>query len=188
MAQILVSLLLVTSFLNAQFFKVKSLKEIKYQDVTQQSFEESCGASAISSLFNMYGLDTTEKDIIKDLNTTDMINFLDLQTIASKHNFKAKGYKITKEIFEQLTIPVIARILRKKDYPHFVVAQNIKGDFVLLLDPNNGKYLVTKENFYNSWIGQNSNYILVTIPTNNISLKNNEFLDISKLDYIKDKK
>ncbi len=187
MAQILIGFLLSFSFLNAQIFKVKSLKEIKFQDVTQQSYEESCGASAMSSLFNVYGLKTTEKDMIKDINTTDMINFLDLQKIASKNNFRAKGYKITKEIFEQLTIPVIARILRKKDYPHFVVAQNIEGDFILLLDPNNGKYLVTKEEFYNSWIGQNSNFILVSIPNNGLKQNNTSFLDISKFDYIKDK-
>ena len=65
-----------------------------------------------------------------------------------------------------------------------------------ILDPNivrisnilvaNG-YLVTKENFYNSWIGQNSNYILITAPKDNITFNNSEFLDISKLNYIKDK-
>ena len=144
MAQVLIILIFVVSVLNAEF-QVSSLKEIKYKDVTAQSFEESCGASAISSLFNMYGLNTNEQEMIKDLNSTDMVNFLDLQKISISNNFKAKGYKITKEIFEQLTIPVIARIVRKKDYPHFVVAQNIEGDFVLLLDPNNGKFLVTKE-------------------------------------------
>lgn len=185
MAQVLVSILFVVSILNADF-QVKSLKEIKYKDVTAQSYEESCGASAISSLFNMYGLDTNETAMIKDLNSTDMVSFLDLQKLAINNQFQAKGYKITKEIFEQLTIPVIARIIRKEDYPHFVVAQNIKGDFVLLLDPNNGKFLVTKNEFYNSWIGQDSNYILVAIPKDKLFLKDIEFLDISELDFIKD--
>lgn len=185
MAQILVGIFFILSFVNADF-KIKSLKEIKYKDVTVQSYEESCGASAISSLFGMYGLEIDEKTILKDLNTTDMVNFLDLQNIAKKHNFRAKGYKISKKIFEQLTIPVIARILRKKDYPHFVVAQNIKGDFVLILDPNNGKFLITKEEFYKSWIGQNSNYILVVVPNEKLILRDIEFLDISKFDYIKD--
>lgn len=185
MAQVLITLIFLVSVLNAEF-KIKSLKEIKYKDVTQQSFEESCGASAISSLFNMYGLKTDEKAMIKDLNSTDMVNFLDLQKIAILNDFKAKGYKITKEVFEQLTIPVIARIVRKKDYPHFVVAQNIKGNFVLLLDPNNGKILVTKEEFYNSWIGQDSNYILVVIPNEKLVLKDIKFLNVSKIDYLKD--
>jgi predicted double-glycine peptidase len=185
MAQVLIILIVVFSFLEAEF-KVKSLKEIKYKDVTAQSYEESCGASAISSLFNMYGLNTNEKEMIKDLNTTNMVNFLDLQTISKSNNFRAKGYKITKEIFEQLNIPVIARIIRKQDYPHFVVAQNIKGDFVLLLDPNNGKFLVTKEKFYNSWIEQDSNYILVAIPNDKLYLNNIEFLDVSKINYLKD--
>jgi predicted double-glycine peptidase len=185
MAQVLIILIFVVSVLNADF-KVNSLSEIKYKDVTKQSFEESCGASAISSLFNMYGLSTDEKQMIKDLDSTDMVNFLDLQKISISNNFKAKGYKITKEIFEQLTIPVIARIVRKKDYPHFVVAQNVKGDFILLLDPNNGKFLVSKKEFYSSWIGQDSNYILIAIPNEKLSLKDIEFLDISKIQYLKD--
>ena len=141
----------------------------------------------MSSLFNMYGLETNEKEMIKDLNSTNMVNFLDLQKLAVSHDFKSKGYKITKDIFEQLTIPVIARLVRKQDYPHFVVAQNIKGDFILILDPNNGKFLVTKEEFYNSWIGQDSNYILVSIPNKKLHLKELDFLDISRFDYIKDK-
>jgi len=185
MAQVLVSFVFLFSFLHAEF-KVSSLKEIKYKDVISQSYEESCGASAMASLFNMYGLQTQEKEIIKDLNTTDTVNFLDLQKIALKNDFRAKGYKITEEIFEQLSIPVIARILRKKDYPHFVVAQNFKGDFVLILDPNNGKFLVSKREFYSSWIGEDSNYILVVVPNKKLVLKDIDFLDMGKIDYFKD--
>jgi len=187
MAQVLIGLVFVCSLVHAEF-KTKSLSEMRYKDVTKQSYEESCGASAISSLFNMYGLETNEKEMIKDLNSTSMVNFLDLQKLASKNNFKAKGYKISKEIFEQLTIPVIARLVRKKDYPHFVVAQNVKGDFVLILDPNNGKFLVSKNEFYKSWIGADSNYILIAIPNKKLQLKDSKFLDITELNYLRDMK
>jgi predicted double-glycine peptidase len=184
MAQILILILLISS-LNAEF-KVKSLKEMKFDNVTAQSFEESCGASSISTLFNLYDLNTTEKEIIKDINSTNMINFLDLQHISKKHNFKAKGYKIPKSVFEQLTIPVIARILRKAEYPHFVVVQNLKGDFIIVLDPNNGKYLLSKKEFYASWIDRSSNYILVAIPNNYSKSKSIDFLDILKIKYLVD--
>jgi len=185
MAQVLIGLILVSSLVYAEF-KTKSLSEMRYKDVTKQSYEESCGASAISSLFNMYGLETNETAMIKDLNSTSMVNFLDLQKLAETNDFKAKGYKISKEIFEQLTIPVIARLVRKKDYPHFVVAQNVKGDFVLILDPNNGKFLVTKNEFYKSWIGADSNYILVVVPNKKLMLQEIDFLDISGFAYIRD--
>ena len=185
MAQILIGLIILTTSLSAQF-KIKSLKEIRYTDVTQQSFEESCGASAISSLFNMYGLNMSEEDLISELNSTDMVSFYDLQKVALKNNFKAKGYKISKEIFEQINVPVIARILRKENYPHFVVIQNLKGDFILMLDPNNGKFLVTKNEFYNSWIEKKSNYVLIVLPNSKLKLKNIDFLNISEIDYIKD--
>ena len=97
MAQVLILFIFLFSFLHAEF-KVKSLKERKYKDVIAQSYEESCGASAMASLFNLYGLETTEKQITKDLNTTNMVNFFDLQKIAAKNNFRAKGYKISRVI------------------------------------------------------------------------------------------
>lgn len=186
MAQVLILIIISITALNAQF-KVKSLKELKYKDVTQQTYEESCGASSMSTLFNLYGVKTDEKTLLKDLKTTDMVNFLDLQKIALKNDFRAKGYKIDKEVFEQLTVPVIARVIRKENYPHFVVVKNLKGDFVLILDPNNGKFLMNKKEFYDSWIGQNSNYILVAVPNKDLKLKDIGFLDISQIDYIKDK-
>jgi len=68
---------------------------------------------------NLYDANITEKKLLKDLNTTNMVNFLDLQTLARKNSFKAKGYNIDKKVFQQLHLPVIARILRHKDYPQW---------------------------------------------------------------------
>jgi predicted double-glycine peptidase len=147
MAQVLIILSLVYINLFGSF-KVKSYQELKYQGVTKQTFEESCGASALSTLFKLFNYEVGEAELIRDLNTTYSVDFTELQKVAQKHNFNAKGYQVSKEIFETIKLPVIARIIRRKEYPHFVVVQNLPGDFVIILDPNAGKFLITKNEFY----------------------------------------
>lgn len=163
MAQILIFLLLYISLDANDVFKVKSFHELKYKDVIQQTFEESCGASSLATLMNLYDANVTEKDLLHDLNSTNTVNFLDLQKIAIKNAFRAKGYNITKKIFEQLSFPVIARVIRHSNYPHFIVVYNLKGDFVLVLDPNNGKRLMSKSEFYSIWNKEDNGYILVVL-------------------------
>jgi hypothetical protein len=179
MAQVLVLLLLTFSVAANEVFKVKSFKELKYEDVVQQTYEETCGASSLATLMNLYGMKMTEQDLITDLSTTDIVNFLELKNIAYKNGFKAEGYNITKEVFEQLKFPVIARVLRHSKYPHFIVAQNINGDFILSFDPNNGKRLITKNEFYSAWNKEDNGHILVILPENGAKLKNINFLDTS---------
>ena len=181
MAQVLILLLLALCLDANETFKVKSFKELKYKNVVQQSFEESCGASSLATLINMYDINVTERDLIDDLNTTNMVNFLDLSTIAQKNGFNAKGYNITREVFEQLRVPVIARVLRHKEYPHFIVVQNLKGDFILSLDPNNGKRIITKSEFYSVWNSDDNGHILVVLPKVKKELKIVEYLDTSSL-------
>lgn len=165
MAQILTILLLLQLSLFAEF-KVKSFLEIKYIDVVKQTYEESCGASALATLFNLYGFNTNEKVLIEKLETTDVVTFNDLQKVALTFEFNSKGYKISKEIFEDINVPVIARIVRKMDYPHFVVVQNLDKNSVIILDPNAGKFVISKREFYSYWIDKDSNFILVVLPKN----------------------
>jgi predicted double-glycine peptidase len=164
MAQILIFLLLFVSLNANDIFKVKSFHEFQYKNVTKQTYEESCGASSLATLMNLYDANVSEKDLLSDLNSTNVVNFLDLQKIAQKDGFRAKGYNISKKIFKQLSFPIIARVLRHSDYPHFIVVYNIKGDFVLVLDPNNGKRIMSKSEFYSIWNKDDKGYILVVLP------------------------
>lgn len=166
MAQILIFLLLCISLDANDIFRVKSFHELKYKDVTKQTYEESCGASSLATLMNLYNANVSEKDLLSDLNSTNIVNFLDLHKIAQKNGFRAKGYNITKKIFEQLSFPIIARVLRHSNYPHFIVVYNLKGDFVVVLDPNNGKRLMSKSEFYSIWNKDDNGYILVVLPNN----------------------
>jgi uncharacterized protein len=164
MAQILILILFITTAYAGDMFKVKSFQELRFEGVVPQKYEESCGASSLATLMNLYDENLTEESLLDDFNTTDMVNFEDLQKVANIHGYKAKGYKVTKEIIEKITIPIIARVIRHKDYPHFIVINNLQGDFFLSLDPTNGKRLMSKSEFYNIWFNDDGGYILIVIP------------------------
>jgi len=60
MAQILILFFILLLPLEANnIFKVKSLKELKYQDVVKQTYEESCGASSLATLMNLHDTNIT---------------------------------------------------------------------------------------------------------------------------------
>ncbi len=170
MAQILILFLLVNITFASSIFNVKSFQEVRFKDVIPQKYEESCGAASLATLMNMYNENVIEEDLLSDFNTSNMVNFDDIQKVANIHGYKAKGYKITKEIFEKITIPVIARVIRHKNYPHFIVIQNIKGDYFLSLDPTSGKRLMSKSEFYSIWYDKGG-YILVIVPKKKKKLK-----------------
>jgi len=171
MAQVLVFLFLALP-LWAEF-AVTSWDKLHFQDVTKQSFEESCGASALATLLNLDGNSFDEEKLLGELNTTDVVSLYALETLASKLDYQAKSYKIDEKILKDLKYPVIARVARDKVYPHFVVIEVLKED-ILMLDPNHGKYLVSMNDFLKIW----TKYIMIVAPKG-------EFKDIKTLN-IKD--
>ncbi|MFA6143554.1 MAG: cysteine peptidase family C39 domain-containing protein [Sulfurimonas sp.] len=105
-------------------FKVVSFAKIKTSETVLQNYEESCGAAALATLMGLFGVQKSEKDILDKTAKTDMLTFAELSNTAKEFGFKSEGYKIDKSVFEKLTFPVIAKIEREKDYPHFVVVIN----------------------------------------------------------------
>lgn len=169
MEKILIALLLTTNLLKAEF-AVKSYKEIRNQNVTRQTYEQSCGASSIATLLNLNSLKKySEKYILDSFSidksklNTDMVSFSELSSTLTKLGYENKGYQISKAIFENLTIPVIVKIQNDPRFPHFVVAINHKGDFITILDPSFGEYISSKKQFYSIWDKDNKGgYALIT--------------------------
>ena len=139
----------VTSFA----FSVQSLQELHNQNVIRQQFEESCGASALATLLNLFEFKQyTEQDILTLLNQkTDMLSFKELQEIANTLGYTTKGFQLSREILEQTSYPLLVRIENDPRFPHFVVIINYKGDFIQVFDPNFGAYKATKKEFYSVW-------------------------------------
>ncbi len=83
-----------------------------------------------------------EADILKQLNSSDVVSFFELSNAAQKLGFEVKSYQLKRHILEQLIlIPVLVRIEQDPRFPHFAVIINHKGDFVEVLDPGFGAYI-----------------------------------------------
>jgi len=145
-------------------FKVTSFAQKKREGAVLQNYEESCGAAALATLMGLFGVHKNEKDVLDKTAKTDMLSLAELSDTAKAFGFRAEGYKIDKSVFEKLSFPVIAKIEREENYPHFVVVANQEGDFVSILDPNYGRYIIAKNEFYELWEKSQKGYILVLMP------------------------
>ena len=115
-------------------FIVKSYQELKNQRVIRQTYEESCGASALATLINLIDdKHFSELDLLKTMSQkelyTDMVSFADLNEAVKQLNYESKPYQINKKLLDELTnIPLLVKIEEDPRYPHFVVIINHKGD------------------------------------------------------------
>lgn len=152
-------------------FIVKSYQELKNQRVIRQTYEESCGASALATLINLIDdKHFSELDLLKTMSQkelyTDMVSFADLNEAVKQLNYESKPYQINKELLDELTnIPLLVKIEEDPRYPHFVVIINHKGDFLQVLDPSHGEYISSKAEFYSVWDRYNKGgYALIIAP------------------------
>lgn len=147
-------LILVLCCIHLAFgFCVQSLQELHNQNVIRQQFEESCGASALATLLNLFGIKQyQEQEILNVLNQkTDMLSFQELQKAATILGYDTKGFQLSREILQRTAYPLLVRIENDPRFPHFVVIVNFKGDFLKVFDPNFGEYISTKKEFYSIW-------------------------------------
>lgn len=88
-------LILVLCCIHLAFgFCVQSLQELHNQNVIRQQFEESCGASALATLLNLFGIKQyQEQEILNVLNQkTDILSFQELQKAATILGYDTKGF------------------------------------------------------------------------------------------------
>lgn len=147
---------------------VVPLSEIHNKDVVRQQFEESCGAAALATLINLTdkAQNLSEADVLAKLgNTTDMVSFSALSDAAKELGYESAAYKMTREAFGKVMIPMLVKVEDDPKYPHFIVALNHLGDFVTIFDPSFGRYISTKREFYRIWdLDNQGGYALVLRP------------------------
>ena len=140
--------------------KVKSLKEIRQQDVVTQSLDFSCGAAGLSTLLNFYLNDPVgETEIINDLlgmvplekvRERHGFSLYDLKKYAESKGYKVTGYKMDLEFLKELGKPIIVPI-KFKNYRHFVVVKGVIGDRVFIADPAVGNMTIKDTKFMALW-------------------------------------
>lgn len=144
---------------------VKSLLEMRRDNVVIQKWDISCGAAAIGTLLSyQHGDMVTENEIAKELMKRDEyqenpelvklnmgFSLLDLKRYVDARGYLGMGLgKLTLEDLEEKA-PIMV-VLMIHGYNHFVVFRGRKGNRVLLADPAWGNRTMSIERFMDSWI------------------------------------
>lgn len=141
---------------------VRSLKEIRQENVVVQEWDTSCGAAALATLLvYQHGLALSEKEIAEAMlrrtsplkvKTRGGFSLLDLKRFADAQGLEGVGYlKVDLDgLIERAPalVPVVVR-----GYPHFVVVRGRLGDKVLIADPAFGNRTMDVRAFEEAWQG-----------------------------------
>lgn len=144
---------------------VRSLLEMRTQDVILQKFDLSCGAAALATLLNFqFGDRVTERQVTEGLirrkeyiehpeivRVRQGFSLLDMKRYVTRRGYVGIGYG--KLVFKDLLrlAPLIVAV-RPLGYNHFVVFRGMAGDRVLLADPAFGNETMPRDEFEGIWI------------------------------------
>lgn len=150
---------------DSQAREVKSLLEMRHENVVVQQWDLSCGAAALTTLLNyQYDDPITEREVaIGLMNREEYIknpllvrmregfSLLDLKRFVDGRGYRGIGYG--KLSFEHLLekAPIVVPI-DTKGYNHFVIFRGMHGNRVLLADPAWGNRTMLVKTFQDSWI------------------------------------
>ena len=144
---------------------VKSLIEMRRENVVVQKWDLSCGAAALTTLLNFQHQDmVTEKEVatilmdreeyIKNpmlVNIRQGFSLLDLKRYADGRGYEGIGYgKLTLDDLVQKA-PIIVPV-NLIGYNHFVVFRGMQGSRVLIADPAWGNRTLLIKQFEDAWI------------------------------------
>jgi uncharacterized protein len=141
---------------------VRSLREIRQENVVVQQWDTSCGAAALATLLRyQHGLAVSEKQIAEAMlrrsdplrvKTRGGFSLLDLKRYADGQGLEGVGYINVEldNLFDMVPalVPVVVR-----GYPHFVIVRGKARDKVLIADPAFGNRTMDVDSFQEAWQG-----------------------------------
>jgi len=144
---------------------VRSLSEMRHQNVVLQKWELSCAAAALATILRyQHGVPVTERSVAlglisreEYLANPDLVrlrqgfSLLDLKRFV--HSLGLEGIGLGQLAFSDLLerAPIIVPV-DLKGYPHFVVFRGATSNRVLLADPAFGNVTMSIQKFMNGWI------------------------------------
>lgn len=144
---------------------VRSLLEMREQDVIVQKWDLSCGAAAIATLLNFqFGDHVTERQVAEGLirrkeyiehpelvRIRQGFSLLDMKRYVDGRGYKGIGYGGL-ELKDLVRLAPIIVPTSPVGYNHFVIFRGLMGDQVLLADPAFGNRTMALEKFERVWI------------------------------------
>lgn len=150
----------------SQRVEVKSLLDLRHQNVVIQQKDYSCGAASLATVFNYYlNEPVKESEIIHTLLELNMkhgtlesviqrkgFSMLDLKMFSESRGVKAVGYRLDFDDLANLGVQAIVPII-PNGYKHFVVFRAADKHRVYLADPSFGNYTESIDEFKHDWYG-----------------------------------
>jgi predicted double-glycine peptidase len=144
---------------------VRSLLELRQQNIIMQEWDLSCGAAALTTILRyQFGDNVTEKEVALGLidrdiyiENPDLVKFrqgfslLDLKRYVDARGYKGLGFghMTVDDLVNRAPILVPISVF---GYNHFVIFRGRMYNRVLLADPAWGNRTMTVSEFENSWI------------------------------------
>jgi predicted double-glycine peptidase len=140
---------------------VRTLKDIRDDQVVRQKWDMTCGAAAVSTLLTYDFKDRTPETAVVTwlLRRTDPVkvqarkgfSLLDLKRFVQARGYRAEGFsEMSLEELAELKVPAIVPI-RSKGVDHFVVIRGVFGDRVVMADPAFGNMTMKAQKFQEIW-------------------------------------
>jgi uncharacterized protein len=141
---------------------VRSLREIRQENVVVQQWDTSCGAAALATLLRyQHGLPVSEKPIAEAMlrrsdplkvKTRGGFSLLDLKRYADRQGLEGLGYmNVGLDDLVDMAPAIVPVVVR--GYPHFVVVRGKLVDKVLIADPAFGNRTMDVRSFEEAWQG-----------------------------------
>lgn len=141
---------------------VRSLLEMRQENVIIQRWDNSCGAAALATILTYdKGFPVTEEQVAHGmLRQTDPLrvkhrggfSLLDMKRYAAQIGFESDGYSdMTLEDLASQA-PMIVPI-RVRGYHHFVIVRKVADSHVYIADPGFGNYRMRRPSFADTWSG-----------------------------------
>lgn len=141
---------------------VRSLLEMRQENVIIQRWDNSCAAAALATVLTFdKGFPVTEEQAAKGmLRQTDALrvrhrggfSLLDMKRYAAEVGFDSDGY--SGMTFDDLAsqVPMIVPI-HARGYDHFIVVRKVTDADILVADPGFGNYRMQRSRFAARWPG-----------------------------------
>jgi uncharacterized protein len=142
---------------------VRSMQELRFTNLVPQSWDVSCGAAALSTLFTYHlGKPVSEYAIAtwilrgvdpQRVRARGGFSLFDLKRFALALGYRAEGYgNLTLEQLVELSAAAIVPV-RIHGLDHFVVVRGVIGGHVMIGDPAFGNLTLPAKRFERLWKG-----------------------------------
>lgn len=140
---------------------VKSMREIRYQNIHTQQFDYSCGAAALATLLDYgYGIKIPETELIQRMmvfSTPEVVekngfSMLDMKKFVETIGLRGRGFRVDVDALYKLQIPVMV-LMDIDGYQHFVLVKHAEDQRIFIADPALGNRIVLESDFVKTWNG-----------------------------------